>query len=193
MRDTIELANFLGSFEMRLLIGITGLMGCGKSTAAAHIAEKYNISRMRISGKMREIAQELELEPTRDFLQGIGKLLREFDDNVWVRYLANKVQKSSSSIIVDDIRRKNEIDYLKPYGFIFIRIDSSSASRKKRIEARANKLISDHDWKKWSNHMTEIQVSQLPVDYIVKNEGTLQELIDQIDTLMIKIKSHAKK
>ena len=41
--------------------------------------------------------------------------------------------------------------------------------------------------------MTEVQVSQLPVDYIVKNEGTLQELIDQIDTLMIKIKSHAKK
>lgn len=178
---------------MRLLIGITGLMGCGKSTAAAYIAEKYDITRMRISGKMREIAWELELEPTRDFLQGIGKLLREFDDNVWVRYLANKVQKSSSSIIVDDIRRRNEIDYLKPYGFIFIRIDSSSASRRKRIEARANELILDQDWKRWSNHMTEIQVSQLPVDYILKNEGTLQELTDQIDALMIQIKSHAKK
>ena len=178
---------------MCLLIGITGLMGCGKSTAAEYIAEKYDFTRMRISGKMREIARDLSLEPTRDFLQGIGKLMREFDDDVWVRYLAKKVKESSSSIVVDDIRRKNEIDYLKPYGFVFIRIDSSSASRRKRIEARVNEEISNQDWERWSNHMTEIQVSHLPVDYILQNEGTLRELTNQIDTLMDKILSRNKK
>ncbi|UCE14853.1 MAG: AAA family ATPase [Candidatus Heimdallarchaeota archaeon] len=169
---------------MRLLIGITGLMGSGKSTVAAIIAEKYGFKRMRISGKMREIAQELELEVTRDFLQGIGKFMREFDDDVWVRFLCKKIQQSSQSIIVDDIRRMNEIEYLKPLGFKFIRVESSEPSRKARLEARGKKKISDHDWSRWKSHLTEIQVSQLPVDNIIRNEGTLEELINQIDLLM---------
>lgn len=169
---------------MRLLIGITGYMGSGKSTAATHIVEKYGFIRMRLSGKMRDIGHELELEITRDFLQACGKLFREFDDDVWVRYLAKKINESSSSIVVDDIRRMNEVNYLRPLGFKFIRIESSSETRKIRLEARMNKKISDYDWKRWSDHLTEIQVAQLPVDYIILNEGSLKELTDQIDVLL---------
>ncbi|MHA2244689.1 MAG: AAA family ATPase [Candidatus Hodarchaeales archaeon] len=174
---------------MRILIGITGLMGSGKSTAAAYIAEKYDFAHMRLSGKMREIARELELEITRDYLQGIGKFLREFDDDVWVRYLAKKILASSVSIVVDDVRRKNEVDYLNTLDFKFIRIESSSSKRKKRIEARGNEKIPDQDWKRWSDHLTETQVSQLTVDYILQNEGTFEELTDKIDSLMIELLS----
>ncbi len=171
---------------MRQLIGITGHMGSGKSAAAAYIAEKYGFIRMRISGKMREISRELELEITRDLLQGMGKFFREFDDDVWIRYLTKKIQISTDSIVVDDLRRRNEVDYLKPLGFKFIRIESSSKKRKTRIETRTNKKISDHDWKRWSNHLTETQVINLPVDYIIKNDGTMKELEDQIDNLLLK-------
>ena len=174
---------------MRILTGITGLMGSGKSTAAAYIAEKYDFVHMRLSGKMREIARDLELEITRDYLQGIGKFLREFDDDVWVRYLAKKIQASSASIVVDDIRRKNEVDYLKPLGFKFIRIESSSSKRRTRIETRGNEMIPDQDWKRWSVHLTETQVSQLPVDYVLENEGTLEELTDKIDVLISELMS----
>lgn len=162
-------------------------MGSGKSTAAAHIAEKYGFTRMRLSGKMREIGKDLNVEISRDFLQGIGKFFRDYDDDVWVKHLARKIQKSSNSIIVDDIRRKNEIDFLKPLGFTFVRIESSIEKRRKRIETRRNKKISDRDWKRWSDHLTEIQVSQLPVDYILENEGTSKELITQVDLLMAKL------
>ncbi len=174
---------------MQLLIGITGHMGSGKSTAATHIINKYKFIRMRLSGKMREIAQELELEITRDLLQGIGRFFREFDDDVWIKYLAKKIQESSDSIVVDDIRRRNEVDYLKSLGFKFIRIETSSETRKKRLEIRMSEKISDQDWKRWSDHLTEIQISQLPVNYIVKNNGTLKELTDQIDVLVSELES----
>ncbi|UCG04272.1 MAG: AAA family ATPase [Candidatus Heimdallarchaeota archaeon] len=170
---------------MRHLIGITGHMGSGKSAAAAYIVEKYGFIRMRISGKMREISQELELEITRDLLQGVGKFFREFDDDVWIRYLAKKIQTSTDSIVVDDIRRINEVEYLKPLGFKFIKIESSSETRKMRLETRMQEKISDQDWKRWSNHLTEIQVIQLPVDYTITNNGTLKELEDAIDNVLL--------
>ena len=94
---------------------------------------------------------------------------------------------SSDSIVVDDIRRMNEVEYLKSLGFKIIRIESSSETRKMRIETRMNKKISDQDWRRWSNHLTEIQVNQLPVDYIIKNNGTLTELYDEIDKIILEI------
>jgi dephospho-CoA kinase len=172
---------------MRQLIGITGHMGSGKSAVADYINKKYGFVRMRISGKMREISQELELEITRDLLQGIGKFFRDFDDDVWIRYLGKKIQVSSDSIVVDDIRRINEVEYLKSLGFKIIRIESPSETRKIRIETRMNKKISDQDWRRWSNHLTEIQVNQLPVDYIIKNNGTITELYNEIDKIILKI------
>jgi dephospho-CoA kinase len=170
---------------MRLLIGITGQMGSGKTTAAKYLVEKYCFRRKQISGKMREIAQELGLKPTRKFLQGIGKFMREIDDDVWIRYLVKKINEiTSKSIVIDDIRRKNEVDYLKPLGFKFIRIESSSSERKERIASRDSQKISKEDWKKWSNHLTEIQVAELDVDYILENNGTIQSLMKKLDELI---------
>ncbi|MFX0185168.1 MAG: AAA family ATPase [Candidatus Hodarchaeota archaeon] len=170
---------------MRLLIGITGFMGSGKTTAAQYLADKYNFERMQISGKMREIAQELELKPTRKFLQSIGKFMREIDDDVWIRYLVKQIEKNKSqSIVIDDIRRKNEINYLKPLGFKFIRILSPSLKRKERIESRDSQKISKEDWEKWSDHLTENQVTELKVDYILENNGTIQSLMKKMDEII---------
>jgi dephospho-CoA kinase len=170
---------------MRFLIGITGHMGSGKSTVAQYLTAKYGFQRMRISGKMREIAKELELEPSRDFLQGISEFMKVFDEDVWIKYVAKRVETSTSSIVIDDIRVKNEIDLLRPLGFQFLRVESPSLNRKKRIESRRSIKISELDWKKWSTHSTEIQVPHLSVDFIIKNEKSIRDLEDQVDRIML--------
>jgi dephospho-CoA kinase len=171
---------------MRVLLGITGHMGSGKSFAADYIAQRYHFEKIRLSGKMREIAEELRIEPTRDFLQGIGKFMRDFDDDVWVRYVFNLILSSESSVVIDDIRRENEILYLKPLDFKFIRLESDASLRKKRIETRGNIVISDSDWKRWSNHLTEVQVAELEVDTVIENNGTEKELTNQLDAFIMK-------
>ncbi|MHA1206882.1 MAG: AAA family ATPase [Candidatus Hodarchaeales archaeon] len=169
---------------MRVLLGITGHMGSGKSFAADYIAHRYHCSKFRLSGKMREIAKELQIDATRDFLQGIGKFMRDYDDDVWVRYVSNQIQSSESPVVIDDIRRANEISYLKHLGFKFIRLESDSYIRKKRIEKRGNFVISDSDWKRWSQHLTEIQVSELEVDTVIENNGTEKELLEKLDAFI---------
>ncbi|MHA1443387.1 MAG: AAA family ATPase [Candidatus Hodarchaeales archaeon] len=178
---------------MRVLLGITGHMGSGKSFAADYIAQRHHYSKFRISGKMREIAKELQIDATRDFLQGIGKFMRDFDDDVWVRYVSTQIQSSESPIVIDDIRRANEISYLKRMGFKFIRLESDSSIRKKRIEKKGDFIISDSDWKKWSQHLTEIQVSELEVDTVIENNGTEKELLNKIDVFIIEYQKRMEK
>jgi dephospho-CoA kinase len=162
-------------------------MGSGKSLAASYITTGYNSLKMSLSGKMREIAAELEIEPTRDFLQGIGKFMRKFNDDVWVHYIYKKVQSTESAIVIDDIRRKNEIDYLKPLGFIFIKIEADSEIRKARIEKRNGKKIPDSVWTQWSEHLTENQVSELSVDYVIQNNKSKEELFSRLTEIVDKI------
>lgn len=169
---------------MRVLLGITGHMGSGKSLVADIISERYHCKKIRLSGKMREIAKELQIEPTRDFLQRIGKFMRDFDDDVWVRYVFNQIQSSESSVVIDDIRRKNEISYLKPLGFKFIRIESESSIRKQRIEKRDNIIISNSDWQRWAKHLTEIQVSEIEVDTVLDNNGSEKELLMNLEVFI---------
>ena len=162
-------------------------MGSGKSLAADYFTEKYHCRKLRLSGKMRDIAMELEIEPSRDFLQGIGKFMRDFDDDVWVRYIYNQVKLSKSPIVIDDIRRANEIKYLQPLGFKFIRIDTNSKIRRSRIEGRGDGKITDADWNRWSTHLTENQVMELKVDYHLENNGTIDKLHEHLDKIITQI------
>ncbi len=113
--------------------------------------------------------------------------MRDFDDNVWVRYVAEKVQDSSESIVIDDIRRKNEINFLRPYGFTFIRINTDERLRKSRIEEREGKKITKDQWMGWVQHMTENQVSSLPVDYEIENNGSIEELYSRMESIIIEM------
>jgi len=174
---------------MRILIGLCGQMGSGKSFVAEYLQEKYSFKRFRISGKMREIAIDLDIEPTRDFLQGIGKFMREYDDDVWIKYLSKRILNEKGNIVVDDIRRINEIKFLKPLGFLIIRIDSSEIERKSRIEQRTGEKIPEDEWLRWQNHITEIQVKDIPVDIVINNNGTVETLKSEIDLLMTKLMS----
>ena len=173
---------------MRILLGICGQMGSGKSFVAEYLHEKYAFKRFRISGKMREIAIDLGIEPTRDFLQGIGKFMRDFDDDVWIKYLTKAILNEKGNIIVDDIRRINEINFLKPLGFLIIRIESTEKERKERIEKRTGKKISEEEWLRWQNHLTETQVKDIPVEMILINDGTIEHLKNKIDQLIANLK-----
>lgn len=159
-------------------------MGSGKTAAAQILVRRYNFTLLRISGKMREIAFELILEPTRDFLQGIGKFMRDFDDDVWVRYLGERIKETDGSVVVDDVRRLNEYTYLKALGFKFLRVESEEQIRKKRIGFREKTSISEEDWKRWSNHLTETQVQEIPVDQVVINNESLEDLERQIERII---------
>jgi dephospho-CoA kinase len=169
---------------MRLLLGITGLMGSGKSTVASYLTSNYNFQSMRISGKMHEIAQELGIKATRDYLQGISQFMKTFDEDVWIKYIVKKVKQTSSSIVIDDIRRQNEIDFLQPIGFKFLKVETTSFGRKERIELREAKKISEKEWERWSKHSTEVQVPKLPADYVIKNDESLQYFEQQIDRIL---------
>lgn len=116
----------------KLLIGISGKMGTGKSTVSHLLKAVFSESaKVGIESLATPIykAQNLlytqyniplEGDKDRDLLLSIGKWGRDKNPDFWLEQFAKQVLKSKYDIIIcDDVRMKNEADFFKKHGLLF--------------------------------------------------------------------------
>ena len=178
-----------------LFIGLTGSLGSGKSSVARIIlAFHKNVELYSIGQKIKSIVFELDLSYRRDVLQDTGDFFRKHDPLVWVKYLSKQIKRNSKSLgaIIDDIRWKEEGEFFKAQGFVLVRVEADDALRRERIQARDKSLVNDGDWERWNSHRTEEDARSMPVDYEIRNNGSMDELIIQTESLVNQIDQRRK-
>jgi|688.fasta_scaffold29145_9 hypothetical protein len=81
------------------------------------------------------------------------------------RFLENWDGKSA---IITDVRYQEDLDMLHKYGAVFVRVERKGCS----------------------NHAHELPIDSLKVDYVIKNNGTMSELAEEITSLKRELKGH---
>lgn len=118
--------------KQKLLIGISGKMGTGKSTishllqAAFQENSSVGISAMASpiylaqNALYEQYGLQLYGDKDRPLLLAIGKWGRDRDPDFWLNQFAKQAIESDLDIIIcDDIRMKNEADFFKKNGLLF--------------------------------------------------------------------------
>lgn len=121
------------------LIGITGKMGTGKSSAA-EVFEKYGYARKSFATPLKHLARtyffwdEKKDERGRQLLQTLGtEAGRTYDKDLWVKHMAKSIEASMKvmqnnnqdcKIVTDDIRFDNEAQLIRDLGGIVIHLAS---------------------------------------------------------------------
>ena len=179
--------------EDKIILGFTGLMACGKGTAAKYLAEKYNADTFRFSTMLRDVLDRLYLPKSRKNFQIISPLLSEtFGQDLMAKVMAKDVENADSRIIaIDGMRRPADIEYLKKMsGFRMVAIDVEAKIRYERLKDRAeNSGDQEKTWEQFQKEHeaeTEIYIPELmkQADVTVNNDGTLEELYKQLDKLI---------
>lgn len=137
----------------------------------------------------------------RNILQKLGTdcIRNHFNNDIWVYSLEHKIHNASNNVIITDCRFQNEITQLKKLGATFIRVmrdpipewfsDAIELNHYKQgglnlpnehifstIEKLKNVHISEYDW---------IGVDY--PDYIISNNGSLEDLEQEVCKIMEKI------
>jgi len=156
---------------MTKLIGLMGLAGSGKDTAAlALLGLKYK--RGALAGRVKWLACQVGWDGHKDergrkFLQDIGSAVRAYNQDYFVDWLERfSVVRQTQRVVITDIRFQNEADWVKSKGGIVIRI------------VRPEIIC--------GNHESELKQSEVSADYDVVNDSTveaLHEKILQIETI----------
>lgn len=116
------------------IIGITGLFGSGKSTAAAILKDK-GFKTVSLSSYLKDLANERGLTLTRTNLQDLGNEVRKKHGAGFLVKKALKEYKNEEKIVIDGIRNVGEIEELrKVKGSILLAILADRKVRFNRLK-----------------------------------------------------------
>jgi len=167
------------------LIGLLGTAGSGKTTVAKHLFQKHGFRIFSFSKPIKEMAMDYfgvsyfeayETKPqhVRTILQGIGSLVREeLGDYILNEMLLRIKYSDADKIVIDDVRLKEEVEFIKELGGIVIKVETSNAFY---CPDNPSELTESQ-----KQHITE-QIDAIPYDYLISAEyGNLAKLEEGID------------
>ncbi len=178
-----------------LVIGISGKIGSGKSSAAEYIAKKFSAPVLKFSDVLLEILRLLSLPEERENFQRLGKALREaFGEDIIARALRTKIEKmNSKAIVLDGVRYKSEAEFVKsfPQGYL-IYIQAEPEVRYSRVVKRASRGEEEKSFSQFlqmekadtESHFHEVKAL---ADFVVENNSSLEELHTKLDSIIEKI------
>ncbi|MDP2838079.1 MAG: AAA family ATPase [Candidatus Moranbacteria bacterium] len=182
----------------KIIIGVAGEIACGKDTVGKYLAEKYRALPLRFSQPLRDVLDRLKLDQNRENMAKLSLYLRKaFGEDILSRVLMAESEKSDNElVIVDGVRRLPDIIHMETNEhFYFIYVDATPETRYARlIERRQN--VDDEgktpaQFAKDALLETESQILDLKnrADFIINNDGTLEELQKQIDDMLAQVRS----
>jgi len=157
----------------------------GKDTAADFLAERYGGQIFKFATAIYEISRlayervGVPFKKDPKLLQFLGtEWGRSIDTDIWVKACLADISlheispffDKSENIFLTDARFTNEADALKKDGFLLVRIERSALNR--------------GDIGRDPNHPSEIDLDNYTGwDYVIDNNGTLEEFHSKIDEL----------
>lgn len=178
------------------VIGLTGPIGCGKSTAAAHLETKgYERIKMagalkdmmrvigmtdaHIEGDLKEVPSALLCGKTPRFaMQTIGTewgrdiIGNDIWCNIWTAKALHVLRSHSFGVVCDDVRFANEVEAVKSVGGIIIEIVRPGCERS-------------------ASHASES--FEISADIKIMNDGSIENLVKNLDALLDLLPSSQRK
>lgn len=159
--------------------------GVGKDTAVDYLIQNHGGTRLSFASPIYDImnyAQQVcgfPLQKDRKFLQMVGTdWARSIDPDVWVRTGLSRSKAIQGNQFISDLRFLNEFYNLKTNGWIVVKL-----VRERQEERKGS---GRHE------HQSEIELDQLSNsewDYVIYNDGSLEDFYQQIRKLIETIKS----
>ena len=165
---------------MGQIIAFTGPMSCGKSTAAKYLTTNYNFIRHYFAKPLKDMLKVLGL--TDEHVNGSlkekdcwmigGKTPRYAMQTLgteWGRDMIHKdlwamawknTRPGNRDIVVDDLRFPNEIEVLRSLNGLVIKVERPGQEHTQAHESEAH---------------------ELPYDFILENDGTIEDLYRKIE------------
>lgn len=179
---------------MSILIGFAGRAGCGKDTAANYLAREMGFKTMAFAAPLKKTAaalfglpegyfhdRDLKERPLEDWdglsprhmlqLLGTEAVRNTFGTDFWIKRWMNEYRGLAlcCDVAVTDVRFNNEAQAIRDLGGTIVHI----------VRVDPNDLDD-----KALAHASEGGVSMSLADYVINNEGSLNDLYDKLDSMM---------
>lgn len=187
-----------------LKLAIAGEFRSGKTTLAEYAESHYNMTPFAFGDELKKGFHyhypHIPRDPKpRSGYQLYGQLMRfVYGDDYWLNITMDEVERmrqaaygynggQSFAPLITDVRQPNEFERLRKEGYKIVKVVAPYDLRKERARA-AGDNFTDEDMK----FETGLKTDLLGMDYLIINNGTLEELYTQLDWVMEDIRGYRR-
>lgn len=182
-----------------MIIGITGSLGAGKGTVVEYLKQR-GFTHYSVSGELKRMLDEKGLPAERKNLSAMAdELAEKYDGGILEVIYKNIKQSGELNVILESIHRESEAVYLKSVGAVILGVD---ANTKVRYERAVKRQEGEKDNVTYEQFLQDIEREEegkgdgtpniravlKGADAILHNDGSLEELYQQIEVIVNKIK-----
>ena len=186
----------------KVVLGISGEIASGKDTVGDYLAEAHGALKLRFSQPLRDTLDCLHLEQNRENMARLSMHLRKaFGEDVLSRVILAKAEGSDAEfVVVDGIRRLPDMVHMETdEHFYFCYVDVTPEKRFERLTHRRQNTDDASktaiQFEKDAQLETEVGIRDLKdrADFVIDNDGTLDELHAQVDEMVIELQRRSAK
>jgi hypothetical protein len=139
----------------------------------------------------RKILQLLGTECGREIIHPniwVNALFANYRTNFEAKNAEEWGKDLTSNWIITDVRFPNEAQAIKDRGGILIRVNKPRYTYESDLPEKSSPLQHAERGKELYNHPSEIALDNAEFDYVINNNGTIEELIEKVKNILIKEK-----
>jgi len=180
-----------------MIIGITGTNGAGKGAVVDYLVEKNGFKHFSVRAFIVEEVKRRGLEIDRTTIMNTANDLRAQHGATYIIAEILKQIDPTDDAIVESVREVQSVGLIHEQGGIVIAVDADAQIRYERIQKRAtetDRVDFDTFMKEDQREYTNTDPTKQNVmgvfaiaDYKIVNNGTLEELHAQVDSILEKV------
>ena len=190
-----------------MIIGLVGFIGAGKGTVRDILVREHGYHGFAFADALKDAVATIFTWP-RGLLEGDSNASRAFRervdpwwshklgyevtprlilqkmgteacrhgiaDNIWIAALEKRIH-GYDDVVISDVRFPNEIDFVRSAGGIIVQVSRGDVPTKEELSKM---------------HISETAWNYVVPDYIIDNDGSLQELKDKIKLVLTVEQKH---
>ncbi len=179
----------------KIIIGLVGETGSGKDTVAHYLKRRYDVQLLRFSQPLKKTLDLFFNKSSKEDQSWLYTVFKErFGEDVLHQGVRRYVEQHDGIMCVNGMRMMKDLDFVRSFkNNYIIYVTADQELRWQRVVGRGEKSDdkqSLEDFKKFeSTAETEKNIPAIgaQADFTIKNDGSMDELLWQVDDAMKEI------